>query len=783
MTRQKPFSAQMITNPLHFLRCWLCVVLLVLSQTVGAADNFGMDELRKLNEQLDTAEKTLTQSQNQLKDLEALQSQAVTLEQTAQTCISQYTEQQTIAQKALDSIGAATPNEDLDLKNKRKQLETQKQQTDKMLAQCRLTSLRASTLNTNSQKASQTILQKQLFAPSASLLTHSYNLLFSAEHWKADISVLFSAFQQLLSDWKNVAFALLYGFFGATLILMWSLHKRTQYRAEVSTLHLTSPTLNIVWRSLLQSLPFISFAGIVALTFHAFPPNVLEVQRIFIVLFSYHISMALLRSLLRTSSKIEGLVPIDKRTSREINVEAQLLLLTTLAAVIFHWSALDNSIVENSTTDNTLVGLIRIGCATVIGFALTRLVWLAARHILFLRKMRLHILVTLASLGAVSSAWMGYPNFANFLFQGMFGTLVLMLFAWLILQIPSEILDGLDDGRADWQKHLRQRLNLKDGQLIPGLVWLRITHSLLIAGIVGALLLYLWGMSEQSLKFLFTRLVNGIDIGSFTLEPIRILGGLLAVAVLISLSQMFKQYLADTWLRHTTLSKGAREATTTISGYAGIVLAILMGLSIAGIEFKNLAIIAGALSVGIGFGLQNIVNNFVSGLILLFERPIRKGDWIKVGNAEGYVRDISIRSTTIQTFDRSDIIVPNSEIISGQVTNMMLNDNFGRIIIPISVAHGTNTETVMQCLREVAQNHPSILKDHPEMKILVFFKSFSDTALNFELRCFVREIESRTGVISDLNLAIDRVFREQRIELPSQAVRCACTMSPINKSP
>ena len=212
----------------------------------------------------------------------------------------------------------------------------------------------------------------------------------------------------------------------------------------------------------------------------------------------------------------------------------------------------------------------------------------------------------------------------------------------------------------------------------------------------------------------------------FTLEPLRIISGLLILAVLVSLTHVFKKNLAESWLRRTTLSRGAREAITTVSGYSGILLAILMGLSVAGIEFKNLAIIAGALSVGIGFGLQNIVNNFVSGLILLFERPIRRGDWIKVGNAEGYVRDISIRSTTIQTFDRSDIIVPNSEIISGQVTNMMLNDNFGRIILPVGVAYGSDTEQVMQILREVANAHPAVLKDRSDMKINVFFRGFGN---------------------------------------------------------
>ena len=755
---------------LLYCLCWgFCLAPSILR----AADDFSADALHQFNEQLDLAEKSLPQARTNLKNLEELQSRAITLEQTAQTCITQYAEQQTLAQQSVDSLGKATPDEDAELKSKRKQLETQKQQVDKTLAQCRLISLRASTLNTEAQKASQSILQEQLFAPSVPLSTHLYYLLFETGHWKADITALFIAFHQLLSGWKNFAIALAYGFFGGLVALLWSLHKRSQYRAEVFDLSNTSPTLNIVWRSLLQSLPFVGFAIVASFAFNVFPPVTHEVQTVFIVLLTYHLSMVILRSLLRTSSKIAGLVSIDKRTSREINVEAQLLLITTLTAVVFHWSALDTSDLVSAQPDNNLVGVIRIACGTVIGFTLTRLIWLAARHILFLRRMRLHILIALISFVAVASLWMGYPNFAAFLYQGMFGSLVLMLFAWLLLQIPSEILDGLDDGRANWQKNLRQRLNLKAGQFIPGLLWLRIAHTVLISGIIGTLLLYLWGMSEQNLKFLLTRLINGIDIGSFTLEPLRIIGGLLVVAVLISLSQMFKQYLADTWLSHTTLSKGAREATTTISGYAGIVLAVLIGLSVAGIEFKNLAIIAGALSVGIGFGLQNIVNNFVSGLILLFERPIRKGDWIKVGNAEGYVRDISIRSTTIQTFDRSDIIVPNSEIISGQVTNMMLNDNVGRIIIPINVAHGTDTEMVMRSLREVANAHPAVLKDHPEMKIQVFFKSFGDSALSFELRCFVREIETRTGVISDLNLAIDRAFRANQIEMPNQTTRCA----------
>jgi len=204
-----------------------------------------------------------------------------------------------------------------------------------------------------------------------------------------------------------------------------------------------------------------------------------------------------------------------------------------------------------------------------------------------------------------------------------------------------------------------------------------------------------------------------------------------------------------------------------ITGYGMIIAAALIALSVAGVTFQNVAIIAGALSVGIGFGLQNIVNNFVSGLILLFERPISTGDWIVVGNVEGYVRRISIRSTQIQTFDHADVIVPNSELISGSVTNWMLHDSYGRVRVPIGVAYGSDTEAVKSTLLRIAHEHPQIVQNVrgvPDPYVL--FLSFGDSALSFELRAFVRDVDQRLIVLSDLNFAIDAAFREAGIELP-----------------
>ncbi|MCW8963102.1 MAG: mechanosensitive ion channel, partial [Gammaproteobacteria bacterium] len=212
---------------------------------------------------------------------------------------------------------------------------------------------------------------------------------------------------------------------------------------------------------------------------------------------------------------------------------------------------------------------------------------------------------------------------------------------------------------------------------------------------------------------------------------------------------------------------GGKEAVITVSGYVGVTITILIALGIAGISYTNIAIVAGALSVGIGFGLQNVVNNFVSGLILLFERPVRTGDWIVVGDTQGFVRKISIRSTQIETFDRLDIIVPNSELISNKVSNWMLRDPWGRITVAVGVAYGSDIDKVIDILLSVANAHEGVLVDQaglPPPKAL--FMRFGDSALEFELRCFIRQIDKMFDVKSDLNIAIDRAFRKAGITIP-----------------
>ena len=241
----------------------------------------------------------------------------------------------------------------------------------------------------------------------------------------------------------------------------------------------------------------------------------------------------------------------------------------------------------------------------------------------------------------------------------------------------------------------------------------------------------------------------------------------LAFFLLLTLARWLRVQLGERWLTRTTLDSGARQSIVSLTTYAIIGVAIMLALSMAGLSFQNVAIVAGALSVGIGFGLQNIVNNFVSGLILLFERPVRPGDWVVVGATEGYVRKISIRYTLIQTFDRADVLVPNSELISNQVTNLTLSDTFGRVIIPVGVAYGSDTRQVRDILNKVVRAHPLVVIHDAEVNPpRVLFMAFGESSLDFEVRFFIRNVDLKLSVRSDIMFAIDDAFREAGIEIP-----------------
>ena len=369
-------------------------------------------------------------------------------------------------------------------------------------------------------------------------------------------------------------------------------------------------------------------------------------------------------------------------------------------------------------------------------------------------------------LGGLVASLIGYINLGDLVIRGITHTLILLGLVLVLGQFFSALFEGLDEARYQWQKMLRRAVGLKDEEYIPGLDWLRLLVKLGLWSGTIMLVLDVWG-AERTMGIIVRFFRDGFVLAGMEIVPGHLLWAILVLTVLLTLSRWMKARLQSKWLAKIRMEHSAQEALVTTFGYVAIAVSIIIALSVAGITFTNLAIIAGALSVGIGFGLQNVVNNFVSGLIMLVERPVRSGDWIVVGATEGYVKHISIRTTTIQTFDRAEVIVPNSDLISGQVTNWTLRSQWGRIKVPVGVAYGSDTARVKDILLEIVNNHDEIIKGNPNLPDPgVLFIGFGDSSLNFEVRAIVRNIEQRWNVISDINFAIDAAFREHGIEIP-----------------
>jgi potassium efflux system protein len=211
------------------------------------------------------------------------------------------------------------------------------------------------------------------------------------------------------------------------------------------------------------------------------------------------------------------------------------------------------------------------------------------------------------------------------------------------------------------------------------------------------------------------------------------------------------------------MDAGARYATITILGYVLVGAGIVIGFSQLGIDWSKLQWIIAALGVGLGFGLQEIVANFVSGLIILFERPIRVGDFVTIGNLSGTVSNIKIRATTVTDFDNREVLLPNKSIITENVTNWTLKDSVTRIVVKIGVAYGSDTDIVKGLLLKVVEGLDEVLEQPAPQ---VFFLEHGDSSLNFEIRVFVVRPEDRLPLTHAINTGVNKTLAENNISIP-----------------
>ncbi len=275
-------------------------------------------------------------------------------------------------------------------------------------------------------------------------------------------------------------------------------------------------------------------------------------------------------------------------------------------------------------------------------------------------------------------------------------------------------------------------------------------------------------MQEFTSQYLYPLLdlrnYNLFSLGNANITPLSILYVVLLLILLAFISRKLKRVLIVRLLKRTKLDIGAQEAIGTIARYVILVIGFLIIIQSVGIDLTTLNVLAGALGVGIGFGLQNIASNFISGLIILLERPIKVGDRVEVDDVYGDVISIGARSATIKTNDNIAIIVPNSKFISENVVNWSYVGDVVRFRIPVGVAYDTDIDLVCELLMEVAKMDQHVLDEPPPAVRLI---KFGDSSLNFELWVWTRSRLNRPGPFkSGLNFAILRAFRANNIEIP-----------------
>lgn len=352
------------------------------------------------------------------------------------------------------------------------------------------------------------------------------------------------------------------------------------------------------------------------------------------------------------------------------------------------------------------------------------------------------------------SGMTGYDQFAIYFFSSCLSTVVAFLAIWMLYRLNIGGLALVFSVLPFAIIRNNQEVILKSIQPVIVLI-----HSLFLISVLGVV----WALHTTIGGVLTSIGKLGFNLGDIRISPGFVVVVVLVFYVALLISRGVQALLQKEILPRYGADTGVQMSISRLVHYAILTIGFFVMLRVLGFKLEQLTLLGGALGVGIGFGLQAIVNNFASGLILLFERPIKVGDTIQIGEEFGEVKVLGLRATIIQTFDNAEIVVPNSDLVTGQVTNWTLANRKVRVRVPVGVAYGSDVARVMEILKGCAEANPMVLSTP---KPLAFFLAFGASSLDFELRVWIPDFLDKTQVLSDLNQDIENEFKLNNIEIP-----------------
>ena len=367
-------------------------------------------------------------------------------------------------------------------------------------------------------------------------------------------------------------------------------------------------------------------------------------------------------------------------------------------------------------------------------------------------------LITLTMSTTFVLSLFGYIRLSEFILNRFIISIIFGSAAFIFYQVIKVMLHQIFKIKY-WQKSLHMSKKFMNRAEF----WIGFLIAPVFLFVTTFFLLGIWGVSVDILLQSAKKILTGFYVGDMKISLVSVFTGIGAFLASLFAFKMLKNSLQTGKLSQIEMDPSIRDSFVAGIGFLGSIISVLVALVVMGGSLKGLTLIAGALSLGAGLGLQNVVSNFVSGIILLFERPIKIGDWVIIAGQEGTVKRINIRSTVLETFSKSDVIIPNADILSGTLINMTHDNKFGRVDITIGVAYHSDVELVKKILLEIPQENKKVLqKPQP----FVAFTDFGASSLDFKLSCYTSDITSRARISTDLRERILARFREHNIEIP-----------------